>query len=652
MLQPLHEPVAIFLTIMAIILITPLLSKWIRLPGIVGLILGGILVGPHDLGLLQMNQTIELLGTIGLVYLMFAAGLEIDLRQLKRVRNKAIVFAIFTFTIPILAITGLARAFEFGWSSAILLGATFASHTLIAYPVLSQLGIVRNESIAMVVGATVFTDVASLLVLAVIASGQQGDFSTLSIVKLVALMVGYTALVLLGLPRAGKLFFSRFSSRDIEFQFVLVALFVASLLAEMIGMHAIVGAFLAGLAINATLPSHSAVGSQVLFLGEAFFIPMFMIYVGMSIDPMAFVTSKQTLLFGLVMTAGVYVTKFAAAWITSVLFDYSKKETLTFWGLSQAQAAATIATILVGINLGLFTESIFNGAILAVFCTSITSPLLVERFGKHIRVPSQPLEEKPIFGRILVPIANPDTQVHLLTLANILSQSVEGTLLPLSVAKKTDGQIKGLQQQRELLEKIPDILEAPDSKIETQRRVNNTISDGILDTALEMEASSIVMGWRGKSTFRQSIFGSVLDKVIWNAKVPVFVGRITSPINATRQVVLVMPSHTVTPSLAEKTLETVMRIAHAVNAPLLILSTRNHEEIILSELEKSKVQLSYKISLLEGDVVQEVNDKVEKNDLIVVTSAGSQMRFRSSLGRIPEELVQTTECSIVTIHYP
>ncbi|MFO8035936.1 MAG: cation:proton antiporter [Anaerolineales bacterium] len=652
MLQPLHEPVAVFLTIMAVILITPILSERIRLPGIVGLILGGILVGPHVLGLLRMSQTIELLGTIGLVYLMFAAGLEIDLGQLKRVQNKAIVFALFTFTIPILAITGLGRAFEFGWSSAILLGATFASHTLIAYPILSQLGIVRNESIAMVVGATVFTDVASLLVLAVIAGGQEGDFSAISIVKLVSLMVGYAVLVLLGLPRAGKLFFSRFSSRDIEFQFVLVSLFVAAVLAEMIGMHAIVGAFLAGLAINATLPSHSAVGSQVLFLGDAFFIPMFMIYVGMSIDPLAFVTSKQTLLIGLAMTAAVYVTKFAAAWITSALFDYTNKETFAFWGLSQAQAAATIATILVGINLGLFTDSVFNGAILAVLCTSISSPLLVKRFGKHIRVPSRPEEEKPFFKRVLVPIANPDTQEHLLSLANILSQSAEGTLLPLHVAKKTDGDVEGLQHQREILAKIPDILEDPESRVETQRRINKSIADGILDAALETEATSIVMGWRGKPTFRQSIYGTVLDKVIWNAKMPVFVGRITSPINATRQVVLAVPGHSTTPALADKTLETVVGIARAVNAPLLVLTAPYYKERIRSKLEEMSGQLSFQISLLQREVVQEVAARVEDNDLVVITSTGSQVRFRSSLGRTPEELAKATDSSIVTIHYP
>jgi len=333
----------------------------------------------------------------------------------------------------------------------VLLGATFASHTLIAYPVLSRLGIVRSESVATVVGGTVFADVASLLVLAVIAGGQQRDVSVWSITRLAALMIGYALLVLWEFPRVGKFFFSRVGSRDMEFQFVLVALFIAAVLAEMIGMHAIVGAFLADLAINATLPSNSTVERQTLFLGEAFFIPMFLIYVGMSIDPLAFVTSRQTLLIGMAVTAAVYATEFAAAWVTSRFFHYSSNEMLAFWGLSQAQATTTLAMILVGVNLGRSPPSVFNGAILAVLCTCITSPILVKRFGKQISVPPPPQEHEPLFERILVPIANPETQEHLLTLANILTRTAEGTLLPLHVAKKVDGRVEGLEHQRALL---------------------------------------------------------------------------------------------------------------------------------------------------------------------------------------------------------
>jgi len=275
MAEPLTEPVAIFLTIMAVILITPLLSERVRLPGIVGLILGGILVGPHGLGLLTIGRVIELLSTVGLIYLMFSAGLEIDLRQFDLVRNKALFFGLLTFLIPQLSGIALGRGLGLSWASAVLLGSVYASHTLVAFPILSRLGIVRNEAVSVTIGATVFTDVVALLVLAIVAGMQDGDASVISVGGLIALMIGYAVLVLLGLPRAGKLFFRRFTSRAVEFQFVLVALFVAALLAERIGMHAIVGAFLAGLAINSALPAQRG-GRAGTVPGRIFLHPDFL----------------------------------------------------------------------------------------------------------------------------------------------------------------------------------------------------------------------------------------------------------------------------------------------------------------------------------------------------------------------------------------
>jgi len=652
MTEPLEAPVAVFLTIMAVILITPLLSERVRLPGIVGLILGGILVGPHGLGLLATGHVIELLSTVGLIYLMFSAGLEIDLRQFSRVRNKALLFGMFTFMFPLLSGIALGRGLGLNWPSAVLLGSVYASHTLVAFPILSRLGIVRNEAVSVTIGATVFTDVAALLVLAIVAGTQDGDASALSVVGLIALMIGYALLVLLGLPRAGKLFFRRFTSRAIEFQFVLVALFVAALLAERIGMHAIVGAFLAGLAINSTLPARSAVVGQVLFLGESFFIPIFLMYIGMITDPLAVLVNIQTLLIGVGMTMAVYAAKFAAAWVTTRIFHYSRDELFTMWGLSQAQAAATLAAILVGVEINLFPMTIFNGAILMILCTCITSPLLVQRFGLRLHPSEAPREKRPLFDRILVPIANPKTQEHLITLADILSRISKGILLPLHVAQEVNRRVVGLEHQQQLLERVPEILSDPETQIQPVRRVDASIARGILHAAIENEASLIVMGWRGKPTFRQSIFGTVLDEVVWHATVPVMVGRLITPINAMRRVVLVVPPNSLGAGLAGKTLEIVTTVAQAINVPLLVLAAQRYVVNLRDGLDKLKPEQPYEVVRLGSNVIQDVAGRVGAEDLMVVTTMGSQRRFRSSLGHIPEQLVAAIPGSIVMIHYP
>lgn len=650
MVEPLQEPIAVFLTIMTVVLITPLLSERVHLPGIVGLILGGMLVGPHGLGLLATDRVIELLSTIGLIYLMFSAGLELDLHQFSRVRNKALLFGLLTFTIPQLSGILMGRMLGWGWLSAVLLGSIYASHTLIAYPILSRLGIVTNEAVSVAIGATVFTDVASLLVLAIVAGAQSGDVSAVSIAWLIGLMTGYAALILLGMPYAGKFFFRHFSGRAIEFQFVLVVLFVAALLAERIGMHAIVGAFLAGLAINSTLPPHSAVIGQVLFLGESFFIPMFLMYIGMVTDPLAIVTNAQTLLTGLALTVTIYTTKFAAAWVTTRLFHYSRDELLTVWGLSQAQAAATLAAVLVGVEIKLFPMTIFNGAILMILCTCITSPLLVQRFGSRLTPSRVSAEKKLLFDRILVPIANPQTQEHLITLANILARTTKGVLLPLHVAQAINRQGVELDHQQQLLDSVPKILADHETHIQPVRRVDTSIAKGILHAAIEHEASLIIMGWRGKPTFRQSLFGTVLDEVVWNATVPVLVGRLVTPVNAIQRLLLVTPPNSLDGGLIGTTLEIVKAISQAINVPLSILTADRYEAKMLGILNKSDHK--YQIARLGKDVVRSVAQKAGPQDLIIVTTMGSQQRFRSSLGLIPEQLVAATASSVVIVHYP
>lgn len=655
----LTEPISIFLTLISVILITPILSERARLPGIVGLIVGGMLVGPHGFNLLSTGKTIELLSTVGLTYLMFSAGLEIDLNQFNLVRNKSLLFGLLTFIIPEISGIGLGRLIGLDWSGAVLLGSVYASHTLVAFPILSRLGILRNESVSVTVGATVFTDVLALLILAVVAGahgGQSaavggGELSAESLVKLVMLMTGYAFFILFGLPRVGKLFFRHFTGRAVEFQFVLVSLFVSAFLADLIGMHAIVGAFLAGLAINNTLPPRSSVAGQVLFLGESFFIPIFLMYIGMMLDPIAIVTNLQTLLTGLALTLAVYVTKYLAAWITARVNGYSRDERFTMWGLSHAQAAATLATVMVGVNVGLFPQTVFNGAILMVLFTVISSSLITERFGMRLRSQVVAVPKPPLFNRILVPIANPQNHIHLIALAGILARWGKGVLYPVHIAQEVQGRVLGREHQRQLLE--DPILKDPQIDIRPIGRVDTSVPRGILRTAIENDASMIVMGWHGEGSFmREAVFGSVQDEVMWSAEVPVVVGRLTTPINAVERVVLIVPGHSLEPESVGRTLEMVTAIAQAVNVPLKILAAGEYMEEMQDCLHLLADGHPYDFSPLGNNVIRDVDAKVNGHDLIAVTTVGSSNRFRSSLGELPEQIAAMRDSSIMVIRYP
>lgn len=648
----LHNPVAIFLTIIAITLIAPLFSERVHLPGVVGLIIGGIIVGPFGLRLLGVDQVIELFAEIGLIYLMFSAGLEVDLPMFNRVRNKAIAFGVFTFFVPLIGGALLGLALNLSFPAAILLGSAVSSHTLIAFPLAARLGISSREPVAITVGATVFTDIAAFLVLAIISGMQQGDASIGRFAALIIGLIVYAAIVLFGLPRFGKQFLARFSGGSVEFQFVLVALFAVALAAQSIGLHPVVGAFLAGLAINSMLPHRSMVVGRVLFLGEALFIPVFLIYSGMITDPTAFLAGAETLALGFALTAVAYLTKLIAAWIAARIYGFSFADTMTIWGLSQAQAAVTLPTVIVGVELGLFPQTIFSATMLMILATSITSPLLVQRFGRKLsRAHTTRDRERPNpFARILVPTVDTDKQEHLLELAGILAREKNGIMIPLHVALASTGVVVGLEVGKKVV--ADEMMEQPDTSTLPLRRVDTHVARGILHSALEQDASIILMGWRGKPNFQESLFGTTLDEVVWHARSPVMAGRLTHPINAMTQVMLLITRDSTAYDFVDEMVEVAAIIAQAINAPLLILPEEHYYELVCKWCVDLKIDHQHEIRVLSGDPLTTIQNQADEHTLIVLATTGSRQRFRSSLGHLPVDLAARTPAALVVLHYP
>jgi nucleotide-binding universal stress UspA family protein len=395
---------------------------------------------------------------------------------------------------------------------------------------------------------------------------------------------------------------------------------------------------------------------QVLFVGESFFIPIFLMYIGMITDPLAIVVNLETLLMGLALTVLVYLTKYLAAWLIARIFAYSKDERLTMWGLSQAQAAATLATILVGQEIGLFPESIFNGAILMVLLTSISSPWLVQRFGSRLQNGAVEEDDRSIFDRILIPVANPETQGHLTTLATILANTTKGVIMPLVVIPEVRGRAPDLSKQ----ERLPESTTRDQTEVEVLpiRRIDTSVAKGILRAAAENQATLITMGWRGRPTFAQTltrrsrIFGDVLDSVVWDADIPVAVSRLTMGINAMQRVFLVMRANSIGPNLLGAMVEMALSVAKAINVPLLILADTDYISGIRESLEAGKDEYPVEIVGLSTNAVRDVKDRADEHDLVLITSTGSKGRFQSSIGRTPEEIVAATECSVVVLRFP
>ena len=649
-----NKPVGFFLLVMTIILVTPLLSERVKLPGIIGIIIGGILIGPHGFGLMEAGDRIEFLSTIGLVYLMFSAGLEVDINQFLRVRGRALVFGVITFIFPQLMGMGLGYILGLDFLGMILLGSAFASHTLIAFPILTKLGVTRNEAIAVTTGATVLTDIGAFVILAIVLGARTGGISAGYFVQLIISLTIFALAIVFGLPRLGKFVFKRISGRAVEFQFVIVTLFISAFVAELIGVHEVVGAFLAGLAINATLPRHSPVTGHVLFIGESFFIPVFILYSGLITDPLTFLKSPQTIIVAIGVTIVAYVSKFIAAWITARIYKYTKSEFWTVYGLSHAQAAVTIPTLVIGLETGLFDSTLFNAAILMILLTSISSPLLVQRFAPDLKTAQADDEVLPLFGRILVPVAELKQSAGLVSLASLLAHSSKGRVLAVSVAHDA-GMGKDRDSSyllhKELLGRIPELLNDPETEIELIPRLASSHAQGILQTAHEQNASLILMGWRGKRTLRESVLGSVLDEVIWGSDTPVMIGKLSLPLNGMKRIVFIIPPKTVPPVILRRMLETNLTLAKALNVPLEIIADNAYLQIAETLFVATESDHPVKIEALTDQLKPENLVNESTSSFIILPGFGSRKRVADTLGHIPEQLAKTFDGNLAVLHF-
>ncbi len=428
---PLTNPVLKFLLILVIILFAPIILNKIKIPHLLGLIIAGAVIGPNGINLMERDSSIILSGTAGLLYIMFLAGLEIDLGDFKKNSKKSLVFGLYTFIIPMtLGIFAGLYLLEFSLPTSVLLASMFASHTLIAYPLISKMGVAKNKAVNITVGGTLITDTLALLVLAVIVGMNTGEVNTEFWVGLSISILLFGLIVMLLFPIIGRWFFKRFDDNVSQYIFVLVMVYLGAVLAEMAGIEAIIGAFLAGLALNRLIPHTSPLMNRIEFVGNAIFIPFFLIGVGMLIDYRAFFKDLETIKVASVMIVVATTAKFLAAWITQKTFKFSTDQRRLIFGLSNAQAAATLAAVLVGYNIilgktetgepiRLLNESVLNGTILMILFTCTIASFVAQKGAKNIALletSDTETEDEENQEKILIPINNIETTDELVNL--------------------------------------------------------------------------------------------------------------------------------------------------------------------------------------------------------------------------------------------
>lgn len=393
---PLTNPVLKFLIILGIILITPILLNKVKIPAILGLILAGAIIGPFGFNLMERDSGIILSGTAGLLYIMFLAGLEIDIEDFKTHRKNSLLFGLYTFSIPmILGVLGGLFLLDYSIQTSVLLASMFASHTLITYPQVRRLGLSKNIAVNISVGGTIITDTLALLILAVIVGVNRGEVNTMFWLRLLFSMIACGMVILYVFPLLAGWFLKKFLDSVTQYIFILGLVFLSAFLAELAGIEGIIGAFLCGMALNPFIQRGSILMDRVEFMGNAIFIPFFLIGIGMLIDYRLLFADPGSLKVGFIMILIATSGKYLAAKVAQKTMHLSSSEGLLIFGLSNSQAAATLAAVLIGYNIltgytqtgepvRLLNDDVLNGSILMILFTCVLASVATDKAGREI----------------------------------------------------------------------------------------------------------------------------------------------------------------------------------------------------------------------------------------------------------------------------
>ena len=653
---PLTDPVLKFLLILVLILFIPIFMNKIKIPHLLGLIIAGAIIGPNGFNLMERESSIILFGMVGLLYIMFLAGLEIDLADFKKNSGKSLVFGMYTFLIP-MGLGTLAGIYVLGFSipTSILLASMFASHTLIAYPLVSKMGVAKNKAVNITVGGTMITDTLALLVLAVIVGMTEGAVNTQFWIKLSLSILVFGLVVMLLFPLIGRWFFKRFGDNVLQYIFVLMMVFLGAVLAEVAGIEPIIGAFLAGLALNRLIPHTSPLMNRIEFVGNAIFIPFFLIGVGMLIDYRAFFSDWDTIKVAVVMTLVATTAKFLAAWFTQKTFRFSVDERRLIFGLSNAQAAATLAAVLVGYNIilgqapdgepiRLLDESVLNGTILMILITCTIASFVAQKGARNIAL-SEAAEttEEEVDGnseKILIPLSNIETTEELVNLGvTIKSQKKNSVLYALSIVdnNNTDREATHKNAQK-VLQKAAVIASATDNHLTELLRYDLNIVNGITSVVKEHSITDLILGLHIKKGISDSFLGKLTEGILTKSNTTTLIYKPAQPFGTINRHIVIIPRN------AEKEigfpfwLSKVWNIARNSNAGILFYASPETLDFIRQSKTKNPVKYDTKEFTDWEDFLVLLNQVTLNDNLIIVLSRKDKPSYQNAMNKVPAYL--------------
>jgi len=665
---PLNNPVIIFSLVLFIILFAPILLKKIKVPHIIGLILAGVAVGPYAFNLLRRDSSIVLFGTVGLLYIMFLAGLEIDLKEFKKNKLKIAVFGITTFLLPFI-FGSLASYYILGYSklSSILLAAMFSTHTLVSYPIASKYGVSQNRAVAITVGGTLITDVFALLILAIVVGMTRGEVSATYWFTLGISTIVFVAIVFFIFPLIIQWFFKKNQDSISQYIFVLAIVFLASFLAEAAGLEAIIGAFFAGLVLNKFVPHSSALMNRIDFVGNALFIPFFLIGVGMLVNfNILFLGWGALKVVGVIAVIAI-ATKYFAAWITKKSFQLSSEEGKMIFGLSTSRAAATLAIVLVGYNIiigetpdglpiRLLDEDVLNGTILLILISCAISSFVVEKAAHRLALKeAEEAGEKEDTGeKILISLAYPDTVSELIDFGLMLKPKKSNVpVYVLNIISDDSNNETAQFNRKKMMDNAIKQAAATEDHIIPLIRYDVNISNGIIYTIKERNITDVLIGLH-KDSNQIEFFGPVTENLLSKSWETIFIYKSIQPFNTLKRMIIAVTANAELEPGFNHWFNRISTIAKAGGLPVHFFAN----DLTIEELKKFNSQSSNPVvasysafSHWEDFLI--MSRELKQNDFfVIVSSRKGHISYNENLEKVPYYLTKYFTNNSYIIIYP
>ena len=663
---PITDPTLTFFVVLLIILLAPIIMGKLRIPHIIGMVLAGVVVGKYGLNILVRDNSFELFGRVGLYYIMFLAALEMDMESIRKNRNRLLIFALLTFTVPLLLTYFMGiHLLNYGITASLLLGCIMASNTLVAYPIVSRYGLQRKPSVTLSVGSSIISLIFSLIMLAAIVASNKGEGSIGFWLFFVSKFVIYCAAAIFLLPRLTRWFLRRYSDAVMQFIFVLASLFLCAALSAAIGLEGIFGAFLSGLILNRYIPSVSPLKNRLEFIGNAVFIPYFLIGVGMLINVRLLFTGGGILWAVICITLFGTLGKAIAAYAACLGFRMPISSGHMMFGMTSAHAAGAIAMVMVGMNLlgedgaPLVSAQMLNAVIVMILFTCIISSVITEQSAQRIilRDKELPVEahRKANDQRILVPVKYPEYAEQLMNMAILmLNRKQTRGLVALNVVYDGEHMHRNMEQGNRLLEQMTQYCAGSDIQIQTQTRIAANIANGIKHAFKESPATEILIGMHTHKEVSTKFWGEFHQSLFNGLNQQITMARLAQPLNTIRRIQVAVPSRAEFEPGFYRWLERLSRIAGNLECRIQFHGRTETLSLVNEYIKNRHPQVRADYSNMDhwNELPKLANDVADDHLFVIVTARKGTVSYKNALEYLPDEIQRYFNGKNLVIIFP